>query len=86
MQSDFIFILNFSHSFFFIYLQFLNVLALGFLAVIVRNPSMISELQNNYDDPFEAIEPPLPTPLSVDRQQYAFRDHSLNNRKLSYLD
>uniref|UniRef100_A0A336LX09 CSON006829 protein n=1 Tax=Culicoides sonorensis TaxID=179676 RepID=A0A336LX09_CULSO len=58
---------------------FLNVLALGFLAVIVRNPDMLNDLQNNYDDPFEAIEPPLPTPLSVDRrQQYAYRDHSLN--------
>ncbi|XP_063698271.1 lysosomal-associated transmembrane protein 4B [Culicoides brevitarsis] len=60
---------------------FLNVLALGFLAVIVRNPSMINELQN-FEDSLEAKEPALPTPLSVDQQQYAFRGHSLNNHNI----
>jgi len=58
---------------------FLNVLALGFLAVIVRNPAMMTELQNDngYEDEFDFNNPPLPTPVSIERSSQ-YRDHSLN--------
>lgn len=65
--------------------QFLNVLALGFLAVIVRNPAMMNELQSDvYDEDFDLGSPPLPTPVSIERPpQYAYRDHTLNYRELT---
>lgn len=63
--------------------QFLNVLALGFLAVIVRNPAMMNELRNDgYDDDMmgDFGSPPLPTPVSIERPpQYAYRDHHTLN-------
>lgn len=64
--------------------QFLNVLALGILAAIIRNPTMMQELESGYDD-FSKITdtdaPALPTPLSKIDPPYAYRDHSLNYRK-----
>lgn len=59
------------------------MLALGFLAVIVRHPTMVTELQNDgYEEDFDLGNPPLPTPVSIERPpQYAYRDHSLNYRE-----
>lgn len=45
---------------------------------------MVTELQNDgYDEDFDlGNNPPLPTPVSIERSpQYAYRDHSLNYRK-----
>lgn len=60
---------------------FLNILALSLLAVIMRNPQMMEELQNNYDYNVDLNAPALPTPLSKVDPPYAYRDHSLNYRK-----
>lgn len=72
---------------FFIPLQFLNVLALSFLAVIIRNPAMIHELENGNDEiTLDQNDPPaLPTPLSKIDPPFAYRDHSLNYRKYDEL-
>ncbi|XP_013106716.1 lysosomal-associated transmembrane protein 4A [Stomoxys calcitrans] len=61
---------------------FLNILALSLLAVIMRNPHMMEELENSYDKNGNTY-PALPTPLSnVDPDTpTAFRGHSLNYRK-----
>lgn len=66
--------------------QFLNVIALGVLAVIIRNPAMVRELENGYDDYSRMNEdaPALPTPLSkID--PYAYRD-PIAYRKLNSLN
>lgn len=58
---------------------FLNIIALGVLAVIVRHPDMMQELENGYDDnSLDMGAPSLPTPLSKIDPPYAYRDHSLN--------
>ncbi|XP_055694937.1 lysosomal-associated transmembrane protein 4B [Lutzomyia longipalpis] len=57
----------------------LNLLALAVLAAIMRNPVMMQELENGYED-VTAVDndaPALPTPLSKIDPPYAFRDHSL---------
>ncbi|XP_055307531.1 lysosomal-associated transmembrane protein 4A isoform X2 [Sitodiplosis mosellana] len=54
----------------------LNMLTLGILATIIRNPAMMQELESGYDD-FGRLEA-LPTPLSKIDPPYAYRDHSLN--------
>lgn len=59
-------------------------MALGILAVIIRNPAMIQDLENNYDEMTfvdQETAPALPTPLSKIDTPYAYRDHSLNYRK-----
>jgi len=58
----------------------LNVLVLGLLAVIIRNPEMIRNLEHGgFDDTSADLEAPiLPTPLSKIDPPYAYRDHSLN--------
>lgn len=62
---------------------FLNVLALGILAVIIRNPEMVQELDNDsHDTSIEQDAPALPTPLSKVDPPYAYRDHSLNYHKV----
>lgn len=61
---------------------FLNVLTLGILAAIIRNPAMMQELENGYDD-YGRVEA-LPTPLSKIDPPYAYRDHSLNYRKFTF--
>lgn len=54
--------------------QFLNVLALGLLAAIMRNPEMMQELEYGFDD-YDRHNEQLPTPLSkID--PYAYRDRS----------
>lgn len=63
---------------------FLNVLTLGILAAIIRNPAMMQELENGYDD-YGRVEA-LPTPLSKIDPPYAYRDHSLNYRKFLTVD
>ncbi|KNC21665.1 hypothetical protein FF38_09765 [Lucilia cuprina] len=60
---------------------FLNILALSLLAVIMRNPHMIEELENSYDYNVDLNAPALPTPLSKVDPPYAYRDHSLSYRK-----
>ncbi|XP_065369440.1 lysosomal-associated transmembrane protein 4A [Calliphora vicina] len=60
---------------------FLNILALSLLAVIMRNPHMMEELENSYDYNVDLNAPALPTPLSKVDPPYAYRDHSLNYRK-----
>lgn len=57
---------------------FLNILALSLLAVIIRNPGMMHELESSYDDSVDHDAPALPTPLSKIDPPYAYRDHSLN--------
>lgn len=62
----------------------MNVLALGILAAIIRNPAMMQELESGYDDYSKGMEPDapaLPTPLSKIDPPYAYRDHSLKYRK-----
>lgn len=55
--------------------------------MIIRNPAMMQDLENNYDkmiiDPEQA--PALPTPLSKIDTPYAYRDHSLNYRKFIFI-
>ncbi|KAM7342387.1 lysosomal-associated transmembrane protein 4A isoform 1-T3 [Cochliomyia hominivorax] len=60
---------------------FLNILALSLLAVIMRNPHMMEELENSYDYNVDLNAPALPTPLSKVDPPYAYRDHSLSYRK-----
>uniref|UniRef100_A0A1B0D982 Lysosomal-associated transmembrane protein n=1 Tax=Phlebotomus papatasi TaxID=29031 RepID=A0A1B0D982_PHLPP len=57
----------------------LNLLALAVLAAIMRNPVMVQELENGYEDvtTLDDDAPALPTPLSKIDPPYAFRDHSL---------
>lgn len=43
---------------------------------------MIHELENSYEDPVDHDAPALPTPLSKIDPPYAYRDHSLNYRKI----
>uniref|UniRef100_A0A0K8TP39 Putative lysosomal-associated transmembrane protein 4a n=1 Tax=Tabanus bromius TaxID=304241 RepID=A0A0K8TP39_TABBR len=57
---------------------FLNILTLSLLAVIIRNPDMMHELENSYEDSVDHDAPALPTPLSKIDPPYAYRDHSLN--------
>lgn len=61
---------------------FLNVLSLGILAAIIRDPAMMQELDGGFDDYTrvgfnEQDAPALPTPLSKIDPPYAYRDHSL---------
>ncbi|XP_037051418.1 lysosomal-associated transmembrane protein 4B [Bradysia coprophila] len=57
----------------------LNVMVLGLLAVIIRNPEMIRNLEHGgFDDSVDMEAPILPTPLSKIDPPYAYRDHSLN--------
>lgn len=61
-------------------------MALGILAVIIRNPEMVQELDNESTDPLPDMEAPaLPTPLSKVDPPYAYRDHSLNYRELIFV-
>ncbi|XP_005186581.1 lysosomal-associated transmembrane protein 4A-like [Musca domestica] len=60
---------------------FLNILALSLLAVIMRNPHMMEELENSYDYNVDMNAPALPTPLSKVDPPFAYRDHSLIYRK-----
>ncbi|XP_031639642.1 uncharacterized protein LOC116351645 [Contarinia nasturtii] len=53
---------------------FLNVLTLGILAAIIRNPYMMKEFENGHDDYDVRLET-LPTPL-------LYRDYSLNYQKV----
>lgn len=58
------------------------MLALGILAAIIRDPSMMQEFESGYDDYGRLGGEALPTPLSkID--PHAYRDHSLNYRKLN---
>lgn len=58
---------------------FLNVLALGVLAVIIKNPDMVQELDESSEITIDQDTPPaLPTPLSKVDLPYAYRDHSIN--------
>jgi lysosomal-associated transmembrane protein len=58
---------------------FLNVLAIGILAVIIRNPNMVQELDNDSSEiTNDQDAPALPTPLSKVEQSYPYRDHNLN--------
>lgn len=59
--------------------QFLNVLTLGILVAIIRNPAMMHELESGYDNYGQSEI--LPTPLSKIDPPYAYRDHSLNYRE-----
>lgn len=59
----------------------MNVLTLGILAAIIRNPAMMQELENGNDDYGRFGGEVLPTPLSKIDPPYAYRDHSLNYRK-----
>lgn len=59
----------------------LNVLTLGILAAIIRNPAMMQELENGNDDFGRFGGEVLPTPLSKIDPPYAYRDHSLNYRE-----
>lgn len=59
----------------------LNVLTLGILAAIIRNPAMMQELENGNDDYGRFGGEVLPTPLSKIDPPYAYRDHSLNYRE-----
>lgn len=62
-------------------------MALGILAIIIRHPEMMQELQSGYDDNMsEQDAPALPTPLSKIEPPYAYRDHSLNYRKFVYFN
>lgn len=55
---------------------------LGILAVIMRHPEMMQNLENGYETSMiDADAPALPTPLSKIEPAYAYRDHSLNYRK-----
>lgn len=63
--------------------QFLNVLTLGILAAIIRNPDMMQELESGYDN-YARLNEALPTPLPFD-PPYAYRDHSLNYRENTYI-
>lgn len=57
-------------------------MALGILAIIIRHPEMMQELESGYEDSMADHEAPaLPTPLSKIEPPYAYRDHSLNYRK-----
>lgn len=62
---------------------FLNVLSLGILAAIIRDPAMMQELDGGAFDEYphvginEQDAPALPTPLSKIDPPYAYRDHSL---------
>lgn len=51
--------------------------------MIIRNPAMVHELENGYDDYSRMNEeaPALPTPLSKIDAPYAYRDHSIAYRK-----
>lgn len=62
-------------------------MVLGLLAVIIRNPEMIRNLEHGgFDDNSIDMDAPiLPTPLSKIDPPYAYRDHSLNYR-MSYLN
>lgn len=65
-------------------MQFFNIVALGTLALIIRNPAMVQELENGYDDYSRMNEPEapaLPTPLSKIDPPYPYRDHSIPYRK-----
>uniref|UniRef100_U5EXK5 Putative lysosomal-associated transmembrane protein n=1 Tax=Corethrella appendiculata TaxID=1370023 RepID=U5EXK5_9DIPT len=59
---------------------FLNVLALGVLAIIIRtnNKALLNDFDRGYDDFSDQDVQPLPTPLSKIDPPYAYRDHSLN--------
>lgn len=59
----------------------MNILALSLLAVIMRNPHMMEELENSYDYNVDMNAPALPTPLSKVDPPFAYRDHSLIYRK-----
>lgn len=52
------------------------------MAAIIRNPAMMQELENGNDDYGRYGGEVLPTPLSKIDPPYAYRDHSLNYRKL----
>lgn len=58
----------------------MNILTLGILTAIIRNPAMMQELELGYDDVASAEV--LPTPLSKIDPPYAYRDHSFNYRML----
>lgn len=58
---------------------FLNLMILGMLAVIMRHPDMIHDLESGYDVTIiDSDAPALPTPLSKIDPPYPYRDHSLN--------
>lgn len=61
----------------------MNLLTLGILAAIFRNPAIMQELESGYDD-FGRLET-LPTPLSKIDPPYAYRDHTLNYRMFIVL-
>lgn len=60
---------------------FFNVLSMGLLAAIVRDPEMIQELENSNEDYnvngfVDQDAPALPSPASKIHQQYAYPDYS----------
>lgn len=62
----------------------LNILALGVLTVIVRNPSMVNELHGSPGSDAmneQEVHPALPTPLSKIEPPRSYREHDLNYRK-----
>lgn len=64
-------------------LQCLNLLALGMLTIIIRNPAMVNQLENTgLPNEHDDMAPALPTPLSKIDPPYApYRDHDVNYRK-----
>lgn len=57
------------------------MLTLGLIAAIIRNPSMMHELESGYEE-YDRYSEALPTPLSKIDPPYAYRDHSLHYRTL----
>lgn len=57
---------------------------LGMLAVIMRHPEMMHNLENGYDVSLDPDAPALPTPLSKIEPPYPYQDHSLNYRKFTF--
>jgi lysosomal-associated transmembrane protein len=66
----------------------LNILAICMLTFIMRNPALLHELENGYDDSaINDMDPPeLPTPLSKIEPPYAYRDHSLTYKNYHNID
>lgn len=59
------------------------MLTLGILAAIIRNPTMMQELESGYAD-YARLNEALPTPLPID-PPYADRAHSLNYREYFFF-
>lgn len=61
---------------------FFNILSMGLLAIIVRDPELIQELDNtdenfNVNNELEHEAPALPSPASKIHQQHAYRAYSI---------